>query len=337
MLATHKLFQSLLTITGSMALAASPVLAGGQEIPELRGGMTLPRQCRDATTIHSMRGPAEGSGRRFSESEAGSTGGKCDERGYAEPSAISAVREDSLLPNHSITLPAEKSGTDLHLGDFHARSAIGPEKLAIAHARAAVLDILENENACSAWFAEADPRVAETFSSLVFWVEKDGAAQVISELDDRGHRVQYGPYIARTSQSTGSGSSITINANGAFFHQKGEVFKIDWIAAPLRSTHTWQPLHVGPFDGATTQAQILTFLHELGHIVGAIPSDDDFSPSGLNRSQQNTELVLKHCKAVAKATAKRTTVAASLPKSTSAATPPWPAEALKMDPKALQD
>src|SRR5205814_6708817 len=143
---------------------------------------------------------------------------------------ISIVREDSPLPIRPITPPAEKSGTDVRSGDPPAGSAVGPEKSAIARARAAVLEILEKENACSAWFAQADPRVAETFSSLIFWVEKDGAAQVISELDDRGHRIQYGPYIARTSQSTGAGSRITINANGAFFYQKGEVFQIDGIA-----------------------------------------------------------------------------------------------------------
>ena len=92
MLATHKLFQLLVTISGLLALAASPVLAGGQKIPELREGITLPQQCREATMIHAMRGTAEDSRRRFSESDAGSTSGKCDQRGYAEPSAISLVR-----------------------------------------------------------------------------------------------------------------------------------------------------------------------------------------------------------------------------------------------------
>jgi len=71
MLATHKLFQLLVTISGLLALAASPVLAGGQKIPELRGGITLPQQCREATTIHAMRGTVEDSRRRFSESDAG--------------------------------------------------------------------------------------------------------------------------------------------------------------------------------------------------------------------------------------------------------------------------
>ena len=63
-------------------------------------------------------------------------------------------------------------------------------------------------------------------------------------------------------------------------------------------------IHVGPYDGGTLRAQIVTLLHELAHVVGAIPEDDS-RKFGPGRSQQNTELVLRHCKAVAEASAKR--------------------------------
>ncbi len=68
-------------------------------------------------------------------------------------------------------------------------------------------------------------------------------------------------------------------------------------------TSARQSLHIGPFDGGSLEAQIIAMLHELAHVVGAIPHDG-LSPSGLNQSQANTELILQHCKNAAKASAK---------------------------------
>ena len=119
---------------------------------------------------------------------------------------------------------------------------------------------------------------------------------MIRDRDARGDWNDYGPYIARTKQNTGPGTAITLNANGAFFRTKGEIYKVNWIGAEARETGTWKHLEVGPYEGGTLQAQVIAVLHELAHVIGAIPWDDS-SQFGYYRSQQNTELVLHYCRA----------------------------------------
>jgi hypothetical protein len=68
---------------------------------------------------------------------------------------------------------------------------------------------------------------------------------------------------------------------------------------------------VGPFDGGTLEAQVVTLLHELAHVIGAVPSDDS-SVGGFARSQENTELILHHCQSQAGATARKMRLLAKL-------------------------
>ncbi len=172
---------------------------------------------------------------------------------------------------------------------------IGLEGTTIARVRQAVLAILESENKCSAWFRRSNPDVSATFRSLNFSVDEEGSDRVIRERNDRGAWFDHGPYIASTRQNTGSGATVTINVNGAFFRVKGEIYKIKWFGADESQTGSWKHLDVGPYDGGTLQAQVISVLHELAHVINAIPGDDT-SSIGLIRSQQNTELVLHYCK-----------------------------------------
>jgi len=55
----------------------------------------------------------------------------------------------------------------------------------------------------------------------------------------------------------------------------------------------------------------LTLLHELAHVIGAVPSDDS-SVGGFARSQENTELIVRHCQGEAGATARKTRLLAKL-------------------------
>jgi hypothetical protein len=181
---------------------------------------------------------------------------------------------------------------------------IGRQGTTVARVRQAVLEILESENACSAWFRRTDPQVQATFRSLKFLVDEDGPHYKIRDRDGRGDWVEHGPYVARTKQNTGPGTAITLNANGAFFRTKGEIYKVNWIGAEPRETGTWRHLEVGPYDGGTLQAQVIVVLHELAHVIGAIPWDDS-SQVGYYRSQQNTELILHYCRAEANASPKR--------------------------------
>ena len=173
---------------------------------------------------------------------------------------------------------------------------IGEQGTTIARVRRAVLEILDGDNGCSAWFRRTDPQVPDTFRSLKFLVDENGPHYMIRDRDARGDWIEHGPYIARTKQNTGLGTAITLNANGAFFRTKGEIYKVYWIGAEARETGTWKHLEVGPYDGGTLQAQVIAVLHELAHVIGAIPWDDS-SQFGYYRSQQNTELVLHYCRA----------------------------------------
>jgi hypothetical protein len=181
---------------------------------------------------------------------------------------------------------------------------IGQEGTTIARVRQAVLEILESENKCSAWFRNSDPDVSATFRSLNFSVDEEGSNRVIKEQNDRGAWIEHGPYIASTGQNTGPGTTVTINANGAFFQRKDEIYKVDWLGSAARPTGTWRYLWVGPYDGGTLQAQVIAALHELAHAINAIPWDDS-TRVGFYRSQENTELVLRYCRSEVAGSRKR--------------------------------
>jgi hypothetical protein len=201
-------------------------------------------------------------------------------------------------------LPTSKLAPSAHPVNENGLKDIGEAATNIARAREAVHEILDGENACSAWFSRTDPRVAAMFLSLTFSVDEDGSKQIVKERNDRGVWIEHGPYIARTHEGTGPGTTVTINGNGAFFRSRGEVYKIEWPGAMGNDTGTSRHLHVGPFDGGTLQAQIVTLLHELAHVIGAVPSDDS-SVVGFARSQENTELILRYCQAEADKAGKR--------------------------------
>jgi hypothetical protein len=51
---------------------------------------------------------------------------------------------------------------------------------------------------------------------------------------------------------------------------------------------------IGPYQGDTLQAQVVTLLHELGHALDMLPVDENDVEG---RSAQNTEEVLRYCRA----------------------------------------
>jgi hypothetical protein len=278
-------------------LAGSP-LVRAQSIAELRSSARSSQRCLDADPIQSGRGQGKRFGESLASTETLSPGELCDDRGAADTPATLYSGDDPPIVTRQAEEPVEPRDHTLRSSIPPSIRASGREAEAIFRASTAALAILRGNNSCSAWFAKSDPNIAETFSSLQFWIERNGPEHIVQERGERGDWIEHGPYIARTSQRTGSGTNIAINANGAFFHAKAEVYKIKWQGAYELSTNTRQNLHVGPFDGATTQAQIITLLHELAHVVGAIPSDG-LSPAGLNRSQENTDLIVKYCKSAA--------------------------------------
>ena len=298
MSATRKVVQVISSVMMSMLLAFVAISTGAQtpSASDMRSGARSPQRCPGSDPFRTARVAWQRLDQSFAASET-APGDLCDDGGVNEE-PVTIHKEVDIPPSvHPADSPTEAPDyTSRTIGQPSIRAS-GHEAVAIAHASSAVLDILRSNNSCSAWFAKSDPSIVETFASLQFWIERDGPAHIKKERGDHGDWIVHGPYVARTSESTGRGSNVAINARGAFFQNRAEVFKIGWEGSYELPTNTWQNLHVGPYDGATPKAQIITLLHELAHVVGAIPSDG-LSPSGLNRSSGNTEMILKHCKSV---------------------------------------
>jgi hypothetical protein len=182
----------------------------------------------------------------------------------------------------------------------HELSVMGRQGATIARARDQVLGILQQQNACSAWYQEVDPDAAEVFRSLRFELDANGPAVVYSRRDaDHGPLFKH-PWGAKAMQLGGENSVVLLNPHGAFFQRTSLVVPLGPagnLLPPLGS----QVLTISSYTGDTPEAQITILLHELGHIVGRLPEDDD---SWSGRSGRNTYEVLQHCKGEIKMAAK---------------------------------
>jgi hypothetical protein len=96
-------------------------------------------------------------------------------------------------------------------------SALGKQGETIARAREQVLEILQQGNACTAWFQESDPDPAEVFRSLHFELEESGPSSVYGMRNGQGEQVFKHPWAARSFENGGRNSIIQVNANGPFF------------------------------------------------------------------------------------------------------------------------
>jgi len=178
-------------------------------------------------------------------------------------------------------------------------SALGKRGETIVRARKQVLDILQQGNACTAWFQQADPDAAEVFRSLHFELEMGEPRYVYGMRDSERGQILKHPWGAKSIENGGPNSTILLNASGPFFKRTSIVMQLD-----PRGVLAWpdgnRPLTVSSYDGNTPEAQITILLHELGHITGRLPEDDD---SWDGRSSRNTSEVLRHCKAEIRAAA----------------------------------
>jgi hypothetical protein len=178
-------------------------------------------------------------------------------------------------------------------------SALGKRGDTIARARAQVIDILQNGNACAAWFQEADPDPAEVFRSLHFELEMRGPSHVYGMRDNKRGQLFKHPWAARSIENAGLNSTILLNANGPFFNRTSRIMQLD-----PGGTFAWPGgnlvLTISSYNGNTPEAQITILLHELGHIIGRLPEDDD---SWDGRSLRNTSDVSRHCKSETRAAA----------------------------------
>lgn len=165
----------------------------------------------------------------------------------------------------------------------------------ILPARERVLEILQSENACTEWYRSVDPDPAATFRTLDFELDHKGQEYVLETRGPAdGVSIFRNPYVARVIQGNGSDATITINAHGAFFSAMGKVLDQPIEGGPMSFRGGVRMLQVGPYAGNTLNAQVVTLLHEFGHLLDILPQDEGDRDG---KSLQNTMEVLRHCRA----------------------------------------
>ena len=202
------------------------------------------------------------------------------------PSALGAI---ALL---LVALPAFVQASPKSDYSKRLRTATGDRREeSLSKAKAQVFALLQNENACSAWFRESDSDPAGVFHSLHFQMEEVKPSYIQFVLDSHRRDVFKHPWVAQAWQLAGRDSTVKLNLDGAFFNASSTAVALTPGGGVARYLG-FRMLTVGPFKGGTSEAQITTLLHELGHITDRIPPDDD---SWDGKSSRNTEEVLLHC------------------------------------------
>lgn len=170
-------------------------------------------------------------------------------------------------------------------------SELGKPGRKIEEARREVLKILQAENACTEWFEAKDGTPAATFQSIEYSIDKHGPQNILELELTESTSILRQPYVASATQDGGAHTKITINANGAFYRPQGNVQKLRREMGPAEWDGTHE-LQVGTYRGDTLRAQMVTLLHEFGHIVDLLPEDADNLDG---KSVRNTDEVLRHC------------------------------------------
>jgi hypothetical protein len=181
-------------------------------------------------------------------------------------------------------------------------AALGERGEVISRVREQTFGVLDSENSCSAWFREVAPDAAEVFQSLHYEIEKDGPSYVQHMRNTDGTNLFKHPWTARTTENSGRDSAIALNPSGAFFRPNLPLVNVDRLGGREWMTGDMHRLAIASYSGNTARAQITTLLHELGHVVGRLPEDNDTWDGS---STRNTEEVLRHCKHQINAAAER--------------------------------
>lgn len=180
--------------------------------------------------------------------------------------------------------------------------AMGEQGLVIERAREEVLEILEGQNRCAAWFQQAEPDAARKFRSLRYTIDESGPQYTLKLQNAAGEWLYQQPYVASSIEDAGAGSTITINGKGAFFQRRSGVRIVPKDGGPGGLSAS-QLLHLDLYLGGTLDAQVTALLHEFSHVVGLLPADGG-SVFGSELSTQNTQIVLRHCRAEVEAAGK---------------------------------
>jgi len=193
----------------------------------------------------------------------------------------------------------EKANEDPVLEEL---KAMGEQGLVIERTREEVLEILEGRNRCAAWFQQAEPDAARKFRSLRYLIDESGPQYTLKLQNGAGGWLYQQPYVASSIEDASAGSTITINGKGAFFQLRSGVRIVPKNGGPGGLSAS-QLLRLDLYLGGTLDAQVTALLHEFSHVVGLLPADGG-SGFGAELSTQNTQVVLRHCRAEVEAAGK---------------------------------
>ena len=172
-------------------------------------------------------------------------------------------------------------------------NTMGKQGQSILRARDKVLEILQAQNACTDWYRTKSSDPVAVFRTLTFSVDRNGDGFVRTTPATEGVEIIRNPYVASVEQDGGANSTVTINANGAFFYPAANLVEDRFKGGPV-DFHGARAIAVGPYSGGSFRAQVLVLLHEFGHVIDLLPEDRDDRDG---RSRQNTLDVLRACRA----------------------------------------
>ena len=171
-------------------------------------------------------------------------------------------------------------------------STTGRQGHEILQAREKVLQILQSDNTCAQWYRSKDADPAATFRTLSFELGPKGDEYALENKESGALYIIRNPYVARVFQGDGSYATVTLNPHGAFFSPMATLMEAPKEGGPV-SFRGVRQLHVGPYGGGTLRAQVVTLLHEFGHLLELLPPDrEDYE----GKSVQNTMEVLRFCR-----------------------------------------
>jgi len=185
---------------------------------------------------------------------------------------------------------------------------MGDKGLVILRAREEVIEILEGQNGCAAWFGQGEPDSVSKFRSLHYGIDEPGRQDTFRIQAADGRWLYQQPYVASSVEGASAGSTITINGRGAFFQLRSPL-RMALANGPGQLGST-QLLHIDFYVGGTLHAQVIALLHEFAHIAGLLPADGG-NLAGGELSTQNTQIVLRHCRGQVEAAGKHRHLLAS--------------------------